>query len=178
MTPVETELIAQRCRRCRRDLPLTAEYFNRHSWHKSGFREVCRECRNRVRRKKGRERYGRAEKTLLLRMARDVLVGRCSAGHLEVYRVLASNLGGADGIAAALAQLVSSPKTKPRTAVTILNSVVAMSVRLEEAAEALAARREQELAQKSKGELQEHLWELTEQLVRAKGLKIVPDDGR
>jgi hypothetical protein len=173
---VMKQVVSHRCRPCRRDLPLTAEYFHRHSGHKSGFREICRECRSQRRKQRLGERYGRAEKTLLLRLARDVLNGRCSEGHMQVYAVLSNILGGADGIARGLAQLTSSPATKPRTAVTIYNSILSLCERQSEAQQRAAEEKSKQIQQLPREGLEEHMLELFDQLMRGHGYKLVPID--
>lgn len=165
------------CRHCRRDLPLNGEHFHRHAGRRLGFRETCRECRNQQRQLDRRERYARAQKTALLKLSRDIKAGRCSADSLEVMSILSSNLGGAEGVGAALAELVKSPKATPRTAFTVLSSVMAMSERVEQAQRQMAEERRQKLGQQSPEELEEHLLELTEQLLSRIGMKMVPIDG-
>ncbi len=43
--PVAEPVKTQACSRCKKELPLTAEYFHRCSSHVSGFREACKTCR-------------------------------------------------------------------------------------------------------------------------------------
>lgn len=143
-----------------------------------GLLRCCRACRSKQRKEDDRELCAKATKTLLLRLARDINAGRCTAGHAEVIGVLASLLGGAEGIGLALAKILHDPRTKSRTALTVLNSVVSMAERLEPARQARVAEHDRQVSQMAKEELEEYVLETTDRLLRLHGLKIVPiEDG-
>ena len=125
MSTIVTPL-SQRCRLCRRDLPLDAEHFNRHARRASGFREVCRECRNRTRRESARERYGRAERTVILAIARNIRAGRFPARHEELYQRAVGYFGGTQGLADAMWNALQAAPPGSQQGVSILNAIWAL----------------------------------------------------
>lgn len=165
---------SRQCRVCRRDLPLDAEHFHRHRHYPGGFRWICRPCRSKKRKEDSRERCLKATKTLLLKMARDIVAGRFTGDHVDVIGFLSSMLGGAKGVAKGLHALVVCPQTPCRTQATILLSMQRMAEHLEPLRQRQEEERQRLLNELSHEELAEYAMFIMNKMLKQNGLKAVP----
>jgi len=177
MVDIVEATATRQCRSCHQQLPLDAAHFHRHCNYPGGFRWICKPCRSQKRKEDDRERCTKATKTLLLRMARDIIAGRFTGDHVEVIGVLSSLLGGAQGIAKGLHSLVVCPQTPTRTQATILLSMKRMTERLEPQRQKQEEEHERLRDQMTLEELDEYLVIMTNGLMKRQGLKLVPIDG-
>jgi hypothetical protein len=166
------------CRRCRRDLPLDPEHFHRHARHKHGFREVCKSCRSWTRKNARRETYGKAEKTLVLRYARDIRAGANLPSHERLHYVLSQYLGGTEGIASSFAHHLEVAKPGSRLAVALLRTVIDMTVAEERKREQREEEQQTELSQLSHEALRQRVDDLLVDMLDRQGLELVPKGWR
>jgi hypothetical protein len=166
------------CRQCRRDLPLDTEHFHRHSHHKHGFREVCRDCRREARQNARREAYGKAEKTLVLKYARDIRAGANLPSHERLHYVLSQYLGGTEGIASSFAHHLQVAKPGSRLAVALIRTVVDMIVAEERRREQREEDQQTELSQLSHEALRQRVDDLLVDMLEREGLELVPKGWR
>jgi hypothetical protein len=179
MPPVaEVPPTQRRCKKCRRDLPLNAEHFHRHARHKFGFREICRECRRAARQNARREAYGKAEKTLVLKYARDIRAGANLPSHERLHYVLSQYLGGTEGIASSFAHHLQVAKPGSRLAVALIRTVVDMIVAEERRREQRAEEQQTELSQLSHEALRQRVDDLLVDMLDRQGLEVVPKGWR
>lgn len=167
-------LILQQCRVCRRELPLDAEHFHRHARHKNGFREVCKECRQQLRKKGRREAYGRAEKTLLLKLAQQIRAGRDCPEHSLIMYCLSRYFGGSPGIAAAMYSQYQAAPEGSQLRLSVLSTLYSLIVADDRRREEESRRHQEELSRMSREELDQSIWEKTQQLLDKLGYDIVP----
>jgi hypothetical protein len=166
------------CRHCRRDLPLDAAHFHRHVRHPHGFRPICRECRSKARKNLLREQYGKAEKTLVLKYARDIRAGANLPSHERLHYVLGQYLGGTEGIASSFAHHLQVAKPGSRLAVALIRTVVDMTVAEEQKREQRAEEQQTELSQLSHEALRQRVDDLLVDMLERQGLELVPKGWR
>lgn len=165
---------SQRCRICWRNLPLDAEHFNRHVRHANGFREVCRECRNRTRRENARERYGRAERTVILAIARSIRAGRFPAGYEELYRHAMSYFGGPRGLVQAMWKAAQAAPAGSQQTVSLLTAFWSLLLECSRAEERALTEYRQSLTTLSDDDVADQLIEGVRPILDSRGLEIVP----
>ncbi|MDZ4784229.1 MAG: hypothetical protein SGJ19_28610 [Planctomycetia bacterium] len=178
LTEEFTETTTRQCRNCGYQLPLDAQHFHRHSGHRDGFREVCKECRQQLRKDGRQEAYGRAEKTLLLKLAQQIRAGRDCPEHGRLLYCLNQYFGGAPGIAQAMAAQYHAASTSSRTKVSMLCTMYALTIANDRRREEVARQQEERLNRMSPEQLDENLWDLTQKLVGKLGYEIVPKKRR
>ncbi len=161
------------CTVCHRDLPLDAEHFHRHVRHRDGFREVCKECRSRNRKSARLERYGKAEKSLLLKFGQNVRAGRDSPQHGQILYVLCQYFGGAAGIGAAMAAQFDAARPGCRQRLSILDTITALTVANGRREEARAAKCNAAMRGMSKVELEQDFLRTMQELLDKFGLAVV-----
>jgi len=166
----------RRCRHCRRHLPLDAAHFHRHVRYSNGFRAVCRECRSMARKNARREQYGCAERTLILKYARDIRAGVDMPSHEQLHYVLSQYLGGTEGIAQSFVRHFHEAKPGSRLAVALIRTVVDLSVQQEQ----LRQRREEEqqtaVSQLTEEELRHQMERSMKAMLEREGWELVPKD--
>lgn len=164
------------CRRCRCILPLDAEHFHRHARHKRGFREICKSCRSRARKHSRREQFGCAERTLILKYARDIRAGANMPSHEQLHYVLSQYLGGTEGIAMSFVRHFHEAKPGSRLAVALIQTIVNLTVQQDELRKRREEERQTEMAQLSREELQERMEQSLIAMLDHHGWEVVPKD--
>jgi hypothetical protein len=173
-TATETESATRQCRSCHERLPLDAEHFHRHAGHKDGFREVCKECRQRLRKDGRREAYGKAEKTLLLKLAQQIRAGRDSPEHGLLLYCLNQYFGGMAGVARAMTVQYDAAVPGSQTKLSVLNTLYSLIIANDRREEEAKRKRQDKMNKMSREELDESLWDLTQQLLDKLGYDVVP----
>jgi hypothetical protein len=172
------EVVTRKCRVCYHEWPLDPEHFHRHARQRDGFRMICKGCRGRFRKEERQERYGRAEKSLLLQLAQDIRAGRRHPGHAAILRILSQRLGGARGIAEALHCHYEAAKPGSRQAVAILGAIMTMTTAVEEARRKKNEKNCLAASTMPDAALDENIFDLVKKYLDRRGLEMVPKGSR
>lgn len=164
------------CTNCRRELPLNAEHFHRHVRYSNGFRAVRKECRSRARKNARREQYGCAERTLIVKYARDIRAGVDLPSHEQLHYVLSQYLGGTEGIARSFAHHLQEAKPGCRTAVALIRTIVDLAVQEERRREQREEEQQTAVSQLTEEELRHQMERSMKAMLERERWEMVPKD--
>lgn len=135
---------------------------------------VCKSCRSEVRRDGRKERYARAEKTLLLQIAQNIRTGQRHPGHATLYRLLSNFLGGSRGIAESFHLHYKASMPGSRQAVALLGTLLRLGFEYDEINRAAEEKKRQAVAALPNDELDQSVDEMVRRYLDQQGMTMVP----
>ena len=112
-----------------------------------------------------------------MKLAQQIRAGRDSPEHRLLLYCLNQYFGGAPGIAQAMKAQYEAAPLGSQAKISVLNTMYSLIIANDQREEEAARKREEERSRMSREELDENIWDLTQQLLDKLGYDIVPRQG-